>query len=335
MQRCAADAVSEGFEGDVIRERVAIAAARGEFAGELAYPARGAPRFSALLAGPHPYMGGTMRHPLICAIADDLALRGGVTLRFDYGDSRGIDVAASMARFWETGHAPEDAGRLDAAADAAAFLSRCTPQAAGRLVLLGYSFGCHVVWRLWLDRVVSPHAIAAVVLVSPTLTRHEFTLPDANPDGDPPILVIHSADDFATPLSVVTDWLDSAKHRLDDVEDARRSHTDQRSPLRATELDTAQPSRGAVAGTDRLALREGVTVPPKNYSHACARATPEPPTRCNPGADRRPEGTPGVTLAARPAGNHFFRGDEAEIAAIAGDFVTRACTAGAGPEAAS
>ncbi|MCK6484937.1 MAG: hypothetical protein HUU22_11170 [Phycisphaerae bacterium] len=278
MRPATADEVHEPFAAGVIRERVAIATPRGEFAGELAYPARGAPRFAALLAGPHPYMGGTMRHALIGAIGDELATRGGVSLRFDYGDLSGIDVAASMARFWETGHAPEDAQRLDAAADAASFLIHCAPPAARRLVMVGYSFGCHVAWRLWLDRRVPRHAVTEVVLISPTMTRHEFVWPDATTGEVPRMLVIHSADDFATPLTAVKNWVDSAN----------RAHADRQSPNgRAAEVDFSASTSVA------------------------------------------------VSLAEMPAGNHFFRGSETDIAAIAGDFAARACTAGGGPEAAT
>jgi alpha/beta superfamily hydrolase len=67
------------------------------------------------------------------------------------------------------------------------------------LVLIGYSFGATAVCRMDAD-------LAALILISPTLARHDFSnLARATF----PKLVIHSDNDFATPLQVITAWLAS------------------------------------------------------------------------------------------------------------------------------
>ena len=181
---------------EVTRERVSISGPRGLLAGELAYPA-GRPNYVCAIFSPHPHMGGSADNNLVAAIAEGVAEAGGVSLRFDYagvGRSEGppMDVSASMAAFWETGRAPEDPHMLADAAAASQWLSdmgRGLP-----LLLVGYSFGAYVAAQCCGD--LRPAAIAAI---SPTLTQHDFSpLRDAD---SPPLIVIYSDDDFATPLT--------------------------------------------------------------------------------------------------------------------------------------
>lgn len=188
-----------------IREAIAIHAAGRVLGGELAYPGDADPCFAALVIGPHPYLGGTMQNALIAAIADALAQAGGVSLRFDYGGAgrssaaATIDLAASMSAFWTTGHAPEDPARIE---DAAAAFDALVALDVRPLVLIGYSFGASAAWRFSGE---AARPIAATVLVSPTLARHEF--PARRVAADRPALVIHSADDFCTPEARVAEWI--------------------------------------------------------------------------------------------------------------------------------
>ncbi len=188
-----------------IREFVSFPGARGVLGGELAYPADREPQFAALLAGPHPYMGGTMNNSLLAALADELTAVGGAVLRFDYGGtgrSEGppIDVAASMSQFWATGHAPEDPERV---ADCRCAFEYVLRLGVHPVALVGYSFGAKAIWELAGERA---EIVAAVAVLSPTLARHAFTWP-INDAEFPPLLVINSADDFATPSARVQEWV--------------------------------------------------------------------------------------------------------------------------------
>lgn len=193
----------------VIRESIDIRFPGRRLGGELAYPGEDDPVFAALVIGPHPYMGGTMQNVLLAAIAVALASAGGVSLRFDYGgtgrssDSMAIDLAASMAAFWETGHTPEDPERFD---DAEAALRYLQLLGVHPLFLVGYSFGAAVAWRLAQNETAD---IAGVSLVSPTLSRHEFVC--ANDGRARPTLVIHGQDDFCTPEPIVAEWVRSRR----------------------------------------------------------------------------------------------------------------------------
>jgi len=188
---------------EISREHVTLAGHDGVLAGELAYPGQGDPGFSALVLGPHPYMGGTMENPLVVALTEGLAQAGGAALRFDFGGSgrsqgRPIDVAKSMAAFWATGRAPEDDARLADAEDALAWLAEVGPRPR---FVVGYSFGAAAAWRLALRR---RSEIDGLALLSPTLTRHAFPAPDTA--ETPPTLVVHSARDFCTPGDVLVEW---------------------------------------------------------------------------------------------------------------------------------
>lgn len=194
---------------ECFREAIAFGSPGRRLGGELAYPTDRDPEFAVLLIGPHPYMGGTMRNSLLAAMAEAVAIAGGLSLRFDYagtGNSRdGMDmaVAESLAEFWQTGHAPEDPGRFD---DASAALEHLGSLRAGPLFLVGYSFGAAMAWRLFQSEATD---LAGAVFVSPTLSRHDFArTPASQTCGSRarPALVIHSRDDFCTPEPVVAEW---------------------------------------------------------------------------------------------------------------------------------
>jgi alpha/beta superfamily hydrolase len=172
--------------------------------GELAYPEESIPSWSAVLAGPHPLLGGTMHNNVVAGVAGGLARRRFATLRFDYrgiGRSAGprLDLEHHLAQFWKTSHVAEELQLAGDVAAAARFLQR----AVGRdvpLVLIGYSFGCALLGRL-----AAPLAPAAVVLIAPTVTRHDYE-PHLAYRG--PVLVIASEDDFASDRERLEGWFD-------------------------------------------------------------------------------------------------------------------------------
>jgi alpha/beta superfamily hydrolase len=171
--------------------------------GELVY-AEGQPVGVALLAGPHPLLGGSMRNNVVRGLAEGLARRGVATVRFNYrgvGNSEGqsADVAGHLAEFWATSHVADEPAYRDDLAAAAAFLR----EALGEWLpsaLIGYSFGCSLLSQ------AATGAAAPVVLVAPTIGTHEYAdfadLPN-------PILVVVSENDFAAGAGQARQWFDS------------------------------------------------------------------------------------------------------------------------------
>jgi alpha/beta superfamily hydrolase len=66
---------------------------------------------------------------------------------------------------------------------------------------IGYSFGCAL-----LPRIESVESLAALVLIAPTVAKHDHAPFQA---VRRPMLVIAPEDDFATETSVVRQWFDS------------------------------------------------------------------------------------------------------------------------------
>jgi alpha/beta superfamily hydrolase len=171
--------------------------------GELAYPEAGMPSGAAVLAGPHPLLGGNMHNNVIRALAAGLAERGLLTLRFDYrgvGLSEGpaVDVAAHLARFWETSHVPDEMALAENVQAAVAALWEAVADV--RPALIGYSFGCAL-----LPHVRVPGPPCPRVLIAPTVGKHDYG-PYQAVDG--PLLVIASEDDFATDCGRLRAWFD-------------------------------------------------------------------------------------------------------------------------------
>jgi alpha/beta superfamily hydrolase len=178
-------------------ELVRIPVENGTLAAELAYP-DDRPAFAAVIVNPHPHMGGSMQNNLVTALAERLA-ETGVTLRFDYrgvGESDGtrLDLADSLGQFWRTGNAPEDPLMVE---DARAAIRWLGSNIDAPLIAIGYSFGAYAAVRALDD---DP---AALILVSPTITQHDFKSLDAR---QMPTLVIFSDNDFATPAVRTWAW---------------------------------------------------------------------------------------------------------------------------------
>ena len=191
---------------EIMQERVWIPGPRGRLCGELAYPAGGAGGAggACLLVNPHPLMGGRMDNNIIAYLSLRLAGAGLIALRFDYGgvgasDGPAADIAGSMDAFWATNRAPEDPLYV---ADARAAWDWLTAQAVAPLALAGYSFGAWAATRLAAEA-PAPLAPAAVVLVSPTIGRHDF---GATAAVACPLMVVHGEGDFATAPGEFEAW---------------------------------------------------------------------------------------------------------------------------------
>ena len=172
--------------------------------GELLYPESLPPTGAVVIANPHPLLGGDMRNNVVAGLGDGLAERGLTVLRFNYrgvGRSEGpaIDVARHLAQFWETSHVADELG-LHADLEAAIGFLRAALPPESPLAAVGYSFGCAL-----LPRVPSIDTLDALVLIAPTIAKHDF---EPYVLVERPLLVIAPEDDFATDLSVVRDWYD-------------------------------------------------------------------------------------------------------------------------------
>jgi alpha/beta superfamily hydrolase len=186
----------------IVVERVCYPAGQFLLEGELVYPETEAPRGVAVLAGPHPLLGGDLRNNVVRGVGDGLAARGIVALRFNYrgvGGSEGTpaDVARHLAAFWQTSHVPDEMDLCHDVHGAIDFARR----AAGSdlsLALIGYSFGCAL-----LPHALSDETSPALVLIAPTLDKHDYS---PYFSVNLPVLGIASEDDFATPAGRIREW---------------------------------------------------------------------------------------------------------------------------------
>jgi len=173
--------------------------------GELVYLENSPAISAAVVAGPHPLLGGTIRNNVVTGLADGLARRQVATLRFNYrgtGDSEGprADMVQNLAEFWATSHVPEEPAFRD---DLAAAIDFLRESLGGYLLpcLVGYSFGCSL-----FAGAAEPDT--PLVLVAPTVGTHDYT---AFQTISNPILVIASEDDFAANAARVRPWFDALR----------------------------------------------------------------------------------------------------------------------------
>ncbi len=180
--------------------------------GELAYPERGDLEGAAVLAGPHPFLGGDLHNNVVRGLGDGLAQRRAATLRFNYRGvdrSQGppVDLVRHLAQFWETSHVPEEMDLWHDVQGAVDFL-RAVVGIRVPLALIGYSFGCALLPH------IQPGPDAVRVLIAPTPGKHDYTPYLALKE---PVLVIASEDDFATDAGQLRDWfqrLPEPKHLI-------------------------------------------------------------------------------------------------------------------------
>jgi alpha/beta superfamily hydrolase len=183
-------------------EAVRFRSCRWSLTGSLAYAVDHAPVAAALLAGPHPLLGGTMGNNVVRALGDGLARLGLVTLRFDYrgvGMSEGpiTDASLSLAEFWQTSRTSEEGAFREDVVAAATFLRQATARSLP-LALVGYSFGCSLLADL-----APPTSAAPRVLVAPTIGTHCYTAFSA---VTAPKLVVAPRHDFASDEHRLEKW---------------------------------------------------------------------------------------------------------------------------------
>lgn len=185
----------------VVEEQIRFPGDGRELEGRIAYADAGVPAFSALIAGPHPLLGGDMENNMVRALLLGIAARGGLSLAFQYagvGSSEGgpRDWTEAATTFWNEGRINEESKWVrdtSAAWSALRQLSGTCNSAA-----IGYSFGC---WAVSQD--LPGSGAGAAVFISPNPVRHRFAGPNC---ADVPILVIHSENDFACCREDVERW---------------------------------------------------------------------------------------------------------------------------------
>ena len=149
-------------------------------------PAHAAPRGIALVAHPHPQMGGTMDNKVAVTLAKTFHHLGYAAMRFNFrgaGRSEGVF--------------DEGRGETDDAQAALDYAARLYP--GGRLVLAGFSFGTYVQTRLW-QRIRDAHPVERLVLTGPAVNRFRL---DAVPEDT---IVVHGEEDDVVPLADVMNW---------------------------------------------------------------------------------------------------------------------------------
>jgi alpha/beta superfamily hydrolase len=147
----------------------------------------GEPRGIAVVAHPLPTHGGTMRNPLVAAIARACADRGLYALRFNFRGTEGSDG--------------EFSGGREEAADLAAAVAEAEQVAAGKpLLVAGFSFGALMVLR-WLAQGGKPAAYSLLGLPLRSVSLAEQTLPPV-PDGT--FIVQGEHDQFGTAAELRT-----------------------------------------------------------------------------------------------------------------------------------
>jgi len=149
-------------------------------------PAGVDPRGVALIAHPHPQMGGTMDNKVAVTLAKTMHQLGYATMRFNF---RGVGRSAGE---WNEG-----IGETDDAQAALAHLTKTYPHE--RVVLAGFSFGTFVQTRLW-HRIHAAQPVERMVLAGPAVNRFKV---DTVPEDT---IVVHGEEDDVVPLAAVFEW---------------------------------------------------------------------------------------------------------------------------------
>ncbi len=170
--------------GSIIHEVIAGPAGALEVAH--APPAMSATRGLALVAHPHPQMGGSMDNKVAVTLAKTFHQLGYAAMRFNF---RGVGRSA--------GTFDEGRGETDDAQAALEHARRLYPE--GRVVLAGFSFGTFVQTRLW-RRLGEQGDVERLVLAGPAVNR--FALEPVPGDT----IVVHGEEDDIVPLADVLAW---------------------------------------------------------------------------------------------------------------------------------
>lgn len=149
-------------------------------------PAHTTARGIALVAHPHPLMGGTMDNKVAVTLARTFHHLGYAAIRFNF---RGAGRSAGVF--------DEGIGETD---DAQAALDHALQVYGGEhLVLAGFSFGTYVQSRLW-QRIRDARHVERLVFAGPAVNRFDLA---AVPEDT---IVVHGEEDDVVPLADVLAW---------------------------------------------------------------------------------------------------------------------------------
>lgn len=151
-------------------------------------PRGGEPRGGALVAPPHPLMGGSMSSPVVTEVALAASDAGRAALRFDW---RGVGASAGRP----SGEA------ADADADTLAALDFLRESVEGPLVACGYSWGALAAYRVGLE---APRVRRLVLVAPPPALLERERLARA---GRPVLIVAGDRDDYV-PLAALRERVD-------------------------------------------------------------------------------------------------------------------------------
>lgn len=191
---------------EICEERVTIPAASGPLDGILAYPLAGSAAVSALIAGPHPLLGGNAENNVVRALRQALAEAGCAALTFAYRPLEALesgprDWSAITTAFWRDGRFAEEHEWVTDLRNAAKALRRWC--GARPPVLVGYSFGC------WASALLSESTEPpALVLISPNAKQHDF---GALAHSTAPLFVVHADNDFTCDEQSAARWFDTLR----------------------------------------------------------------------------------------------------------------------------
>jgi alpha/beta superfamily hydrolase len=158
-------------------------------------PAQMPPIGLAVIAHPHPLMGGTMDNKVVHTLVRAFVLAGWRAVRFNF---RGVGQSESS---WDEGRGESG--------DMMAVLGHCQGDPAMRglpMALAGFSFGGHVAAQVYarLAQAAANQPTIQVpsqlVLISPAVSR--FDVPQVPPHA----LVVQGEQDDVVPLSSVLEW---------------------------------------------------------------------------------------------------------------------------------
>lgn len=183
---------------EILEERIRLTAGEQVVDGLIAYPSTGRPRFSALIAGAHPLLGGGAGNNIVKMLREGLSSTG-ATFAMDYpmpSSAEGSERWERMvSEFWRTSHVPEERHWLDGGRLAFEQLQRIID---APIVLIGYSFGCWVASEL-----AASTGVHAVICISPNPGEHELSGLNSR---KAPLLIVASDNDFSCPAPTLRDW---------------------------------------------------------------------------------------------------------------------------------
>ena len=143
-------------------------------------------RGTAVIAHPHPVVGGTMENKVVQTLARAFVQSGWQAVRFNF---RG--VGASQGTY------DEGRGELQD------LLAVVAQRASGDLALAGFSFGAFVTSHA-VAQLATQRSLSSIVLIGTAASR--FAVAPVPEDLHPRTLVVHGEQDDTVPLSDVMNW---------------------------------------------------------------------------------------------------------------------------------